>query len=47
MWGKSKFRPAVGLKKIFEIIFMNTAGQRGMKCGVKATLDPLWDFDIF
>ncbi len=34
-------------KKEFEIIFTNTAGVRGMKCGAKARLDPLWDLDKF
>jgi hypothetical protein len=47
MWGKSLLRPAVGLRQIFKINFINTAGERRMKCGTKPLLDPLWDLDIF
>jgi hypothetical protein len=45
MWGKSFVRPAVGLRQIFEINLINTAGVTGDWCGEKALLDPLWDLD--
>ncbi len=47
MWGKFNITPAVELRQIFEINFINTAGVRRMKCGTKSLLDPLWDLDIF
>ncbi len=42
MWGK------IGQTRCgTQIDFINTAGLRGMNCGAKASLDPLWDLDKF
>jgi len=47
LWDLDKFSHALGLRQIFEINLINTAGLREMKCGEKACLDPLWDLDKF